>query len=401
VAALGVVILLAPLAACGTAATVDNAVRPTDPIVTPLPSFSTNVRAARGQIVESHALTGMSQTLTTSGAHGYYMVYRTASGIDGGAREVSGTVFVPTGTPPAGGWPIVSYAHGTTGITPDCGPSGYPDLLGYDQVVVSLLTLGFVVTSTDYEGLGHPGRHPYLEPKTAAIDVIDAVRAARNLVPQTSTRWFADGVSQGGEAAWAADEFADEYGDGLQFGGAAALSPASDLSGMAALAQSRWLSPAQQIILPMLVTGLTVTDPSLKTTDYLHGPLSRDQAMWLACTGAGVRERVDAAATLSGADSEPSSNAAADRLRRALAMVAVPQRRASGPLIVVTGDHDDVVGLPWVRKSVQAACALGDTVQFIVDPGAGHGDPQGGNYIGTWLLDRKAGRQATNTCANR
>ncbi|RYE39915.1 MAG: hypothetical protein EOP24_42765 [Hyphomicrobiales bacterium] len=30
--------------------------------------------------------------------------------------ESTGSVFLPQGAPPAGGWPVVSYAHGNVGI---------------------------------------------------------------------------------------------------------------------------------------------------------------------------------------------------------------------------------------------------------------------------------------------
>jgi len=40
-------------------------------------------------------------------------------------------VFAPRGNPPAGGWPVVSLAHGTTGIEPGCGPATERSLGGY------------------------------------------------------------------------------------------------------------------------------------------------------------------------------------------------------------------------------------------------------------------------------
>ena len=35
----------------------------------------------------------------------------------------TGTVFTPRGTAPPGGWPVISWAHGTSGIGDDCAPS--------------------------------------------------------------------------------------------------------------------------------------------------------------------------------------------------------------------------------------------------------------------------------------
>src|SRR5207244_7976793 len=39
---------------------------------------------------------------------------------------VSGTVTVPKGKAPKGGWPILTWAHGTTGIADSCAPSRSP-----------------------------------------------------------------------------------------------------------------------------------------------------------------------------------------------------------------------------------------------------------------------------------
>ena len=195
----------------------------------PLPTITPEVRDERGMIVSSVTDLNLSPPLIGAGATQYTVVYRSVSGIDGTQRDVSGKIFVPPGTPPSGGWPVIAYGHGTTGITNDCGPSGYPDLLGSDLVVASLLKLGFVVSLTDYEGLGHSGLHPFLEPRTAAFNMIDSVRAARELVPDVSTRWLAVGVSQGGQASWAANELAGEYGDGLQLFGSASQTPYADL----------------------------------------------------------------------------------------------------------------------------------------------------------------------------
>ena len=61
----------------------------------------------------SHTTT---RRLTTDSVLGeaWRAVYTSVSGVDGGIREVSGAFFVPRGTPPENGWPVISLAHGTT-----------------------------------------------------------------------------------------------------------------------------------------------------------------------------------------------------------------------------------------------------------------------------------------------
>jgi hypothetical protein len=326
------------------------------------------------------------------------MVYRSISGIDGTERDVSGSVFVPPGAPPSGGWPVIAYGHGTTGIANDCGPSGYPDLLGYDLVVASLLDLGYVVSLTDYEGLGHRGVHPFLEPRTAAFNMIDSVRAAREVVPDASTRWLAVGMSQGGQASWAANELAGEYGDGLQFLGSASLSPYADLSDLPALAEAGWLTKAQQVLLPKLVFGLRPTHPDLNPDDYLHGALARNQDVWLACTGPLLEQQSTAVGELTISDSEPVSPKATEALRQALFRYALPQRPATGPMLVITGDDDDIVRWQWVSSAVKKACAQGSIVEFVIRPGEGHNNLNGGPRVAEWLRERLAGIPPVNTC---
>ena len=327
------------------------------------------------------------------------VVYRSVSGIDGSEREVSGTVVVPQGAPPAGGWPVIAYGHGVTGIGNECGPSGYPSLLGYDLVVASLVSLGFIVTLPDYEGLGHPGTHPFLEPRTAAFNMIDSVRAARALVPTASTKWFAVGISQGGQASWAANEYAGEYGDGLDFLGSASMAPVVDMSKFASLAESGWLSKEQQVLMPMLVHGLRATHNDLNPDDYLHGALARNTDVWLACAGPLVEQRSATSDQLRQTDSQPVSKQAADNLERIFAEYAMPQRPATGPMLVITGADDQTVRPQWVRAAVQNACGMGDVIEFIERPNEGHANLNGGPRLSQWLDERLAGAQPIDTCS--
>ncbi len=41
----------------------------------------------------------------------------------GAPVAVSGTISIPKGKPPAGGWPVITWTHGTVGLAAVCGPS--------------------------------------------------------------------------------------------------------------------------------------------------------------------------------------------------------------------------------------------------------------------------------------
>ena len=109
------------------------------------------------------------------------LLYRSTA-TNGAAIAVSGTVAIPKGTPPKGGWPVISWAHGTTGIADACAPSRRDAFGGYDHALLNRwLKAGYAVVRTDYEGLGTPGDHPYLIGVSEGRSVLDMVRAARKL----------------------------------------------------------------------------------------------------------------------------------------------------------------------------------------------------------------------------
>ena len=52
------------------------------------------------------------------------------------------------------------------------------------DLISKLLAAGYVVVAPDYEGLGTPGIHPFLNVKSEAFSITDAVVAARNYLSQ-------------------------------------------------------------------------------------------------------------------------------------------------------------------------------------------------------------------------
>jgi acetyl esterase/lipase len=167
-----------------------------------------------------------------AGATAYKVLYRSTKP-DGTPIAVSGIVIVPAGQAPAGGWPIVAWAHPTTGVVWHCAPS--LALFVFQQMAGSrhLLENGYAIAATDYPGLGTPGPHPYLVGDSEARAVIDSIRAARSFPGlQNSTRYAVWGHSQGGQAALFTGMIAKSYAPELQLVGVAAAAPATDLSAL-------------------------------------------------------------------------------------------------------------------------------------------------------------------------
>lgn len=125
---------------------------------------------------------------------------------------------------------IISWAHPTTGVARKCAPSllsnPFAQVAGFNEMIGG----GYIVTATDYPGLGTRGPVGYLVGLGQGRAVIDAVRAARQ-IPEVggSARYGVWGYSQGGHAALFAARIATSYAPELQLVGAAAAAPPSHL----------------------------------------------------------------------------------------------------------------------------------------------------------------------------
>jgi hypothetical protein len=193
------------------------------------------------------------------------ILYRSADA-RGRPASVSGTVLVPRGRPPARGWPVLSWAHGTTGIADRCAPSrtaSHPTS-PIQQQVDAWVREGYAVARTDYAGLGTPGTHAYLNGPVEGRNVIDIVTAARRLDPGVGRRWVAAGHSQGGQAALFAGHLAARRAPGLRLRGVAAFAPASHVGDLArALLPSTATSPVSGYG-ALVIAGAAAASPRVR-----------------------------------------------------------------------------------------------------------------------------------------
>ncbi len=157
-----------------------------------------------------------------------------------------------------------------TGVQKECAPSLAENLGGYASVISVLADRGYVVAMTDYEGLGMDGQHPLLDSNTLGRNMIDAVRAARHVVPAASNRWAAFGLGQGGAAAWAANAEAATYGAGLDLVGAVAVSPLADVTALADAMDTGTLAPAQFRLATLIVSSLALSPDTTINPRGLH-----------------------------------------------------------------------------------------------------------------------------------
>ncbi|MEO9326897.1 alpha/beta hydrolase family protein [Gordonia aurantiaca] len=326
--------------------------------------------------------------------------YQSTDATTGLPTVVSGVVV--TGPPPEHGEtrPVVAFAHGTTGIDEPCAPSVQPGMYGLGALAQALTKAGFVVALPDYQGLGSPGVHPYLDARTAGMNVIDSVRALRAVFPYARDRWVAYGGSQGGGAVLAAAMAAPVYGSGLTMLGAAAMVPAADVSGVVQKSQDGTITRDQQLMLQWIIEAWSRSDRSVRLDDYRRGAALTGWDTLSACTGPKVSGRDDAADRLHPRDIGPGTPEAATALTERLTAYAVPVERTPVPMYVLYGGKDTFIDAAWTAAFVDRACAAGDSVTVEFQPDRGHGDVDGAALL-PWISGRFLDEPVSSDCPER
>lgn len=217
------------------------------------------------------------------GAEHNYVVTYGSTGVSGEPVTVSGTIALPPGDPPAEGWPVVSWAHGTTGVSDLCAPSadrtGGPSHEYFSVADATLdrwLDRGYAVVRADFEGLGTPGAHPYLSGVGAAHSVTDLVTAAQRVDVGVGWEWIALGHSQGGHAALFTADGTRTGPDGAAPRPLGAVSAAPGGIGVSTLvAYFREADPEDERVvaslpfLPVLLLGAEAAEPSIVAEELL------------------------------------------------------------------------------------------------------------------------------------
>lgn len=166
----------------------------------------------------------LNPALSIKGAKEAYRILYSTTDQHNSPAVSTAAVFVPKGTAPEKGWPVIAWAHGTVGLGDDCTPSAQPRSERDNEYLSHWLDQGYVVVGSDYTGLGTPGLMSYLNSVATAHAVIDSVVAAHHMDLPLSPKWALVGQSQGGAAAVASARWATEFsrGTGLDYRGAVA-----------------------------------------------------------------------------------------------------------------------------------------------------------------------------------
>ncbi|MEU4742492.1 lipase family protein [Actinosynnema sp. NPDC023658] len=318
-----------------------------------------------GALIRAHPLAAR---FRPDHAEAAYRVFYQGVGHDGRGRLVTGSVFIPEGTPPAAGWPVISYAHGTTGLSDRTAPSR-TGLLRLERVhIAAWLAAGYAVAATDYEGLATPGPHPYFNGEAVADDVIDVVRAARRLDHPLDRRWLVAGFSQGGHAALFTALIATDYAPELDFLGTIALAPPVHLLRVIATRTSD-ASAAVCPFVPIVLAGMRTRYP-----DFTHDFLTeRGTALVDLAERVSLVEVFRAARKTTNDETGMTDLTRHLHVERVLDECRVPVTRLDRPVFLGAGGNDEVVPLTVVHDFADDIAAAGSAVHLTTYPDADHG----------------------------
>ena len=396
-ARVGAVVAMAlGLGACGssTAAPTSGQPMPSSSAPTPfaLPAFYTvpsTLPQQPGALIKDTPVTVTTEHINASA----YLVMYTSQDEQDKVVAVTGVLYVPRAPPPAGGFPVVAWAHGTNGMGDPCTPSLDPGTAVPSLASVNdILDHGWEFASTDYQGEGTPpGLLASLVGNVAAWDTIDLVRAAQQIpAARASTTYVVWGHSEGGQAAMFAWELGPAYAPELHLAGAVAGAPPSQFATLLPGLEGG----SNLFFVIMIVAGVNEAygDAQAPLSSVLTEkgmdllPILREDclnAIQLAVN------RYPASALLS---HDPMSVPQ----WAALLLANDPGQFTSGsnvPLLIIQGADDDLVPVTTTQQLATHLCGIGEEVQRWLYPGEGHAEvitPSTPDMV-QWIADRFAG----------
>jgi len=330
------------------------------------------------------------------GARAQRILYVT-QGYDGGRRVSGGTVWIPE-RPARGPRKVVAWAHGTIGLGDQCAPSRNPAAMPLmSQWLQQMIANDWIVTATDYQGLGTPPPATYLLGRAEANDVVNSVRAARSMPgAEAGSDWAVYGLSQGGHAALWTGQLARDIAPELRLTAVAAAAPAGPLEVI--LAQ-QWDTAVAWAIGPEVMVSWPVVDPSLT-------PAAIVSDAGLAATEAQAEDCIMTAALFGLArqklgqqyfDRSPLSD---PNWLAALRTQTPDPLPADLPLLVPVGTEDNVVlpsSIAWLqRRWCRAGSDL--TMDWMGGVDHIHAATVAGPQVVDWLDQRFAGKPTQPNC---
>jgi acetyl esterase/lipase len=349
-----------------------------------------------GSIIRAEAMVGAPSEAAT-----YRVLYR-STGLHGEPIAVSGVVIVPPGPAPAGGRPVIAWAHPTTGVVPRCAPSLSPFLFPLIPGLRDMIGRGYVIAATDYPGLGTPGPHPYLVGLSEGRAVLDSVRAARALPEASaSNRYALWGHSQGGHAVLYAGILARRYAPELNLVGVAAAAPATEFG---TLFKDDLASPAGKNLTSMTLWSWSRVFGAPIDSVVAPAAIPKVDTLAQECVGSipDFIQRHSADAFLTRVFLDVGDLTAVEPWRGIMDANTPGALPARVPVFLAQGTADTVVRPSVTYAYKDQLCRAGARVQLLQLPGVGHGFAgyRSSNAAIQWITDRFTGAPAASDCGD-
>ena len=251
-----------------------------------------------------------------------------------------------------------------------CAPSWSRHRPRDGEYINNWLEQGFAVVATDYQGLGGPGPHPYLNWEAEGRSVLDAARAALEQANgQIANTIIVTGQSQGSGASLGATRLAPSYAPDLNIKASIATGiisafPAADKKPSSEQSFARSVPP--QLTILMMIGG-ALRDDAIKPDDLVTEagkPLL--QAGRDGCNAELAQVVRSNGLTLANSLKDPEM---ADRLSAAIDMSPV---RMPVPVFLATGLADKSIYPQRQYAAVAALCAAGSHVVWKAYAGVSH-----------------------------
>ncbi len=322
----------------------------------------------------------------------------------GRPNAVTGTVLTPRKAwIGAGERPIIGYAAGTQGVGDSCAPSkALAAGLEYEgPFIAGLLLRGYGIALTDYEGLGTPGIHTYMNRVAQGNAVLDAIRAAQRLpeagLPDNGPVATA-GYSQGGGASAAAAELQPTYAPELNLKGSYAGAVPADLGAVGKNIDGHYAFG----FLGFTMASMDAAYPELDIPGMLNAEGKKVfEQVKTECTIEAIAGHAFTQSAKLTKDGRPmTAYLNEEPYKSRVGQQLIGARKPGAPTLVVHSALDDIVPYEQDRTMARSWCSKGAKVQFSTSLVPTHvgGFVRAYPEAWAWLEGRFAGWPAPNNC---
>ncbi len=326
-----------------------------------------------GVLIRQEALEG--PAVLAEAGENIRIIYSSTEGLGGTDRNVvSGALYLPAGKPPEGGWPLLIWSHGTVGISDLCTPS-YAGRGERDPKYLNpWLEQGYAIAASDYQGLGTPGTHPYMDARTMAFNNLDLIRTVQSADFPLSDRALIAGQSQGATGALASASYAGSYAPEVDLGGIIAtgvphfsyrviwdlvtnLDP-NEVS--ASLPLSLYMLAFAEMLDPDFELEAIVSDKARPVVSDI------DQTC--------VFDLIEASQNAGLSSSNTFVNRPDFELIKVFSRTNLPEMDIQIPIFAGSGTDDKITPLAMQQEFIADACAAGANISAKTYPGANHNE---------------------------